>query len=92
MVNNENDRSASFGNSGDKDNNTFREHKDKMKLFRASHNNGTDTDKDIFKMMVPYTIGQSLVETGGTASFGDERYWLTLVPVNEVTGQRFLYN
>ena len=92
MVNKGNERNESFRNSEDKGKDFFTEHKENMKLFRASHTNLNDTGKDIFELMVPYDIGRSLVETGGTASYEDERYWLTLVPVNEVTGRRFLYN
>ena len=92
MVNDGNERNESFRNSGDKGRDFFMEHKEQMKLFRASHTNWNNTGKDIFELMVPYDIGRSLVETGGSASYEDERYWLTLVPMNEVTERRFLYN
>ncbi|HEY91923.1 MAG TPA: hypothetical protein G4O07_08845 [Dehalococcoidia bacterium] len=92
MVSDGNERSESFSNSAEEGKEYFMEHKEKMKLFRTSHTNLNDAARDFFNTMVPYNIGHHLAETGGTASLEDEYYWLTLVPVNEVTGRRFLRN
>lgn len=91
MVRDRNDRVEGFSNDEDEGKDFF-EHKEKMRLFRTSHINLNDAGKEFFETMVPYNIRHNLVETGGNIIFEDEQYWLTLVPVNEVTGRRFLRN
>jgi len=92
MVSDGNERSESFSNTEEEGEGFFREHKERMELFRASHPNLDNTARDFFNTMVTYNIAHHLAETGGTANLEDEYYWLTLVPVNEVTGRRFLRN
>ena len=92
MVSDENTQSESFSNSEEEGNESFMEHKEKMKLFRTSHTNLNDAARDYFNAMVSYNIRHNLVEKGGTAIFEDEYFWMTLVPVNEVTGRQFLRN
>ena len=92
MVSDENKHSESFSDNEEKGKEFFMEHKEKMKLFRTSHTNLNDSARDFFNNMVPYNITHHLAETGGVANLEDEYYWLTLVPVNEVTGRRFLCN
>ena len=81
-----------FGTQEDGYGDSFPEHNEQMRLFRASHPSGTTTRLAYLNMMVPYSVGRNLTETGGSAGPVDEDYWLTLVPLQDVTARRFVFN
>ena len=71
---------------------SFTEHDELMRSFRASHPAWAAVRVAYLGMTAPYGVGRSLAETGGSAGPMDEDYWATLVPTQDVTARRFTFN
>ena len=71
---------------------SFTKHHELMRSFRASHPAWAAVRAAYLGMTAPYGVGRSLAETGGSAGPMDEDYWVTLVPMQDVTARRFVFN
>ena len=92
MAAQENGPHDGFGTQEDKHRDSFLEHNERMRLFRESHPTWAVIRLAHLNMTVPYCVGRSLMETGGSAGSMDGDYWVTLVPLQEVTARRFGFN
>lgn len=92
MAINGNTRDEDFRNHEDEGEDCFTKHNERMKRFRESHGDCSTTGIPNFNMMVSYDSGYNLAETGGAVDSIDISYWLTLIPLQEVTERRFIFN
>lgn len=92
MASEGNCRDDGFATRGDGHGDSFVEHDERMKLFRASHPIWTVARAVLFDVTVTYDARPNLAETGGSTGPLDERYWLTLIPIRGVTERRFVFN